>query len=180
MHAVPVSSVQKPQKKGSGVNLLVRTKIKEAMTELLLCVLPTFSPSTSIKDEGQHSVWVCTHPGLDTWPLWPELQAARVPSEHHLGAMNRYRRMLAAVSWALARVAHATQCSRLASLHRQHIQVTMETGMSTATSALTFIGCILQTNRNFLFFLFIFLSLFSHLFLKKIITISLFICFFYL
>lgn len=66
--------------------------------------------------------------------------------------MNRSWRMLSAVSWALARVAHvstaAAQRSQLASLHRQHIWVAMETGTSTATSALTSIGAVLQTNSD--------------------------------
>lgn len=65
------------------------------------CIHPT--PST-----GAIPSWVSYHPLLDTWPPWPTLQAACVPPRRHLGTMNRHWRMLNAVCWALARVAHVS------------------------------------------------------------------------
>jgi len=102
-------------------------------------------------------------------PVWapglagPRCRLSDVPPVCDFGAMNRRWRMLSAVSWALARVAHVstdtTQYSRLASLHRQHIRVVMETGTSTTTAALTSIGCVFQTNSDVVLSLSLSLSL---------------------
>lgn len=66
---------------------------------------PRIRPTPST---GAIPSWVSTHPLLGTWPPWPTLQAACVPPGRHLGAMNRHWRMLSAVCWALARVAHVS------------------------------------------------------------------------
>lgn len=80
----------------------------------------------------------------NTWPPWRTLQAACVPARRHSGSMNRRWRMLGAVCWALARVAHVSaataQSLQPASLHRQLVQVAMETGTSTSNSVIYRLG----------------------------------------
>lgn len=74
------------------------------------------------------------HADCGRWALWPSIWAPCVSPGCLLGAMNRHGRVLHAVGWALARVAHvsmaATYYSRVASLHQLHIWVAMETQLS--------------------------------------------------
>lgn len=129
--------------------------------------------------KGCHS-W--SDPGLVAWPSWPThgLPVSLLGVTELLWIDTGVCSVLSAGHWHvwIMSARPQLQCSWLASLHGQHIWVSMETGTSTATTALASVCCVFQKTLIFLLslcvicFLYFFFFFFLCVLFTWLVTLS--------